>query len=254
MSIYKISFSYDGTNFFGWQKQPDQRTIQGEIEKVLQKISKSEQVQVVGCGRTDAGVHAISQITRVTIPIDIGPQELMRGLNSLLPQEIRVNSADYCCADFQPVFDAKLKTYRYVFSLKKEVNPFLKNYVTYLGRELDIELMREAGQLFVGEHDFEGFSTKGTVVKTTVREIVDYKILEEELTFGPGAKETVLVFEITGTGFLKQMVRLVVSAIWSFSEGKINREDIEAQLQSPSASKLAPTAPPNGLYLVNVVY
>lgn len=254
MSIYKTTFSYDGSKYFGWQKQVDQRTIQGEIEKVLIKLSKSQDIQVVGCGRTDTGVHATCQITRLTMPINIGPEELRKALNSLLPLDIRAISCESCNEDFQPVYDAKLKTYRYLFSPKKDINPFLKDYVTYLGKELNLEKLREACVIFQGEHDFVGFSTKGTPVKTTVRKIKSCSVSEITLSYGAGLSEQVYLFEIKGSGFLKQMVRLIVSAVWSYAEGKISKGDIENQFTHPDASKLAPTAPPNGLYLHHVDY
>ncbi|WP_412470411.1 MULTISPECIES: tRNA pseudouridine(38-40) synthase TruA [unclassified Halobacteriovorax] len=254
MSIYKVTFSYDGTNYFGWQKQIGQQSIQGEIERVLKQISKSDELQVVGCGRTDTGVHAVYQVTRITLAIDIDPKALMRALNSQLPEEIRVIDSEFAPEDFQPVFNSKSKTYRYVFSLKRESNPFLKNYVTYLGKQLSLDKLNEACQLFIGEHNFEGFSTKGTPVKSTVRRVTSCAIRESQMSYGPGLQEDVLILEITGNGFLKQMVRLIVSSIWSYAQGKISKEVIVKQLTEPSTEKVAPTAPPQGLFLVKVEY
>ncbi|EPZ49482.1 tRNA pseudouridine(38-40) synthase [Bacteriovorax sp. BAL6_X] len=254
MSIYKVTFSYDGTDYFGWQKQIGQQSIQGEIEKVLKQLSKSDDIQVVGCGRTDTGVHAISQVTRVTLPIEIDPKALMRALNSQLPEAIKVLDSEYAPDDFQPVFNAESKTYRYVFSIKKQPNPYLRNYVTYLGNDLELDKLNEACQLFIGEHDFEGFSTKGTPVKSTIRKVTSCYVFESEMSYGPGLKENVFIMEITGNGFLKQMVRLIVSSIWSYAQGKISREVIVGQLTTPSVKKVAPTAPPQGLFLVKVEY
>lgn len=257
MNTYKVTFSYNGTGFFGWQKQVDQKSIQGEIEKVVLKISKSkntQDIQVVGCGRTDAGVHAVKQVTRIRMPLSIEEDNLKNALNSLLPNSIKAIEVENVEDDFQPVFDAKLKTYRYVFHTKKEPNPFLKDTVAYIGRELELDKMNDACKLFIGKHDFEGFSTKGTPVKSTIREVTVCHVFKEQATYGPGLIEDIYIFEVKGSGFLKQMVRLLVSAIWFYAEGKITKEDILTQLSNPSENKIAPTAPPQGLYLFDVQY
>lgn len=254
MNTYKITFSYNGSGFFGWQKQIDQKSIQGEIEKVVQKISKSQDIQVVGCGRTDAGVHAVKQVTRVKMPLKIEEDSLKNALNSLLPESIRASHVEMAHDDFQPVYDAKSKTYRYVFSLKKIANPFLKDTVSFIGKDINLTKMNEACKIFIGRHDFEGFSTKGTPVKTTIREITRCHIFKENINYGPGLSEDVYIFEVSGSGFLKQMVRLVVSAVWSYAEGKIEERDILNQFNNPSENKIAPTAPPQGLYLFDVQY
>lgn len=254
LNTYRVTFSYNGASYFGWQKQVGQRSIQGEIEKVIQKVSKSEDIQVVGCGRTDTGVHAVKQVTRIRMPLSIEAENLKNALNSLLPDSIKAIDAMECSDDFQPVFDAKNKTYRYIFSLNKDVIPFLRETITFIGKDISLEKMKEACEVFVGEHNFEGFSTKGTPVKSTIRKITSCNVFRDEISYGPGLKESVFIFEVSGNGFLKQMVRLLMSSIWSYAEGKIDAGDIREQLLNPKETKIAPTAPPQGLYLFDVKY
>ena len=255
MNTYKATFSYDGSLYYGWQKQPDQKSIQGTIEIVLSKLAKSNNVSVIGSGRTDAGVHALTQVTKLTIPFEIEKGALKRGLNSLLPNEIRCVDLDVCSDSFQPVFDAKLKTYRYYFSNSPILNPIYYKKITHLKNKIDIEKAEEVLSTFVGEKDFVNFSTKGTPVKTTIRRVVSCELKKVENPSYLGVEEEDLFYiEIIGDGFLKQMVRLIVGAIFSYAEGKISKELIASFFEEKKTNKVAPTAPPDGLYLYHVKY
>jgi tRNA pseudouridine38-40 synthase len=255
LTFYKLVIRYDGTNYYGWQKQPNQKTIQGEIEKVITQITKGSDFQVIGSGRTDTGVHALCQVVKVSVDSGIEAEQLHRALNSLLPDDIYVISLETVSENFQPVFDAKRKTYKYYFSISKDIYPTLRNQLTYLKiRDFDIDKAKDACRTFVGEHDFANYQNVGTPVKSTIREVFSFDIEKVDQAVNHIWPEDTYVISCTGNGFLKQMVRLMVAAVWSCAQSKITVTDIQESLKNPKSDKLAPTAPPQGLYLHEVVY
>jgi len=255
LNYYRATVSYKGSSFNGWQKQPDHSSVQGEIEKVLSKISNSDidSIQVIGSGRTDTGVHALGQVIRLATPLKIECAALKKGMNSLLHKDIKVKKLSLCTESFNPVFDAREKEYHYYFSISKDVSPHYQDLITFLNYDVDLDLMNKASRLFVGEHDFENFRTVGTPVKSTVRKIVECKIerVEQEFLDFP---EDVFVLKIKGNGFLKQMVRLIISSIWSVGASRKSIDDLREYMLTHNPQKFAPTAPPQGLYLVQVSY
>lgn len=254
MKFYKGIVQYKGTKYFGWQKQPDQRTIQGELEKVVSKLNSNSEIQVIGSGRTDTGVHAVGQAIKITMPKNFEPLKLKKALNSLLDEDINILSLEECDDDFQPVFSAKSKTYKYYFSTSKNKLPQFNDLITYLDFELDMSLVNLACKEFVGEKDFVNFHTVGTPVKTTVREVTECRIEKVEASGHVLYPEDTYVLVISGNGFLKQMVRLIMSAIWSVGRGKTSIEQLQASFGARLSQKLGPTAPPQGLYLFEVKY
>lgn len=255
MNIYKITVSYKGTRYQGFQVQSAGQTIQGEINSALKVLSKSEDVKSVGSGRTDAGVHALAQVMRIEIPVDIPSENLARAMNSMLPEDIRVLDAVITTKDFHPIFSAKSKEYNYVFSTDQMLSPFANDLVTYFPGDLDIELMKKGCQLFCGEHDFINYQCVGTEVESTVRKILSCDLVKLDST-GHWKNFTgeYYVLKIVGNGFLKQMVRLLMGALVSLGKGKITLEDLEKSLKTPLKNRLGPTAPPQGLYLKEVHY
>jgi tRNA pseudouridine38-40 synthase len=256
LSFYKLTLRYNGFGFQGWQKQSHtDQTIQGHLNKALEKISKSSEIHTIGSGRTDSGVHALAQIVRAEIPLEIDPIGLLKALNSHLPESIECIQCEKSSNEFNPVFDAKEKTYRYIFSLEGRRNPHFSNIVTFLDRDLDIEKMKLACKSYIGEHDFADFFTTGTEVKSTVRKIYscELKKIENQNFFGDISKEY-FQFEVVGSGFLKQMVRLMVGTLWNIGQGKVSIEELGDKLAKPNGEKLAPVAPPQGLYLHSVKY
>jgi len=254
LNYYKAIVQYKGTSFYGWQKQPDQKSIQGELEKVLKKLSSSDDVHVIGSGRTDAGVHSIGQTIRIAMPKSMEVQRLQRALNGLLPEQIKVTQIEESSDQFQPVFDAKSKTYKYYFSTEKHQLPHMAELLTYLDFEIDLEKANEACQVFIGEKDFVNFHTVGTPVKTTVRKVTECrveKVCPENHSLFP---ENTYVLIISGNGFLKQMVRLIMSSIWAVARGRVEIEQLQNAFDSKLDQKIAPTAPPQGLYLFKVEY
>lgn len=254
LKFYKAIVQYKGTHFYGWQKQPDQRTIQGELEKVVSQLNSNSEVQVIGSGRTDTGVHAIGQAIKITMEKSFEPEKLKKALNSLLDNDIKVSSLEECTDDFQPVFSAHSKTYKYFFSVSKNQLPQYNELITYLDFDLDMNLVDLACKEFVGEKDFVNFHTVGTPVKTTVREVTECRVEKVDTTGHLLYPEDTYVLVISGNGFLKQMVRLIMSAVWSVGRGKTTIEQLQASFDTTLNQKLAPTAPPQGLYLFEVKY
>jgi tRNA pseudouridine38-40 synthase len=256
LSFYKLVLRYNGFGYQGWQKQAHtEETIQGQLENSLRKISKSNEIHTIGSGRTDSGVHAIAQVVRAELPLEIEGKSLLKALNSHLPPSIECLDCEKSSEDFNPVFDAKEKTYQYIFSLEGRRNPHLANLITFIDKDLDLELMKEACKVYVGKHDFSDFYTTGTEVSSTVREIFSCKLskVENRSFFGDLSKE-LYIFEVTGSGFLKQMVRLMVGTLWNIGQSKVSLSDLSEKLKSPNGKKLAPVAPPHGLYLKSVKY
>jgi len=250
LNTYKIKISYNGTSFFGWQVQPQQRTIQGELNKALVKICKSNDIKSVGSGRTDAGVHAREQVARIDLPIQLPCGALLAGINSLIDKDIRVLSVEVCDDQFHPIFSAYAKEYVYLLNTDTIQSAFSKNFVTHFPYHLNYEDMLIACKLFEGEYDFLPFSTKGTAVKTTIRRIFDCSIAVKKDRFLGQYYQ----ISVVGNGFLKQMVRLLVGAIVAVGRGKINIFDIEELLTCGEDRKISAVAPANGLYLNKVFY
>lgn len=252
-NYYQLELSYDGHSYFGWQIQPNIKTIQGELNRALEEICKSG-VRTTGAGRTDSGVHALKQFVKVECGLEIKPVALKKALNALLPQDIRVLSCDFSSSNFRPTNDAKSKTYFYLFSNEKEVNPFQTHYLSNISYQLDFDLMRKACQLFIGKHDFADFRCVGTEVATTVREIYYCELSGPHNDNLSGVFPRYYKIEIKGNGFLKQMVRLIVGAIWNVGRKKITLEEISRALSAPSGKHIGVVAPPTGLYKSQVSY
>lgn len=259
LNTYKLILQYKGTNYLGFQIQPTGQTIQGELNKALKILSKSENIKSIGSGRTDSGVHAFAQVVRIEIPVDIPEESLARAINSFLPLDIRVTSASSCTNEFHPIFSARSKEYNYIFSNQQSISPFAGDLVTLFPFELEIERMKEGCKLFCGEHDFINFQCTGTEVESTVRHVYSCELIHCQSS-GHWAHmlSDYYIFKVVGNGFLKQMVRLMMGALWSLGRGKITLEDLEKSLitpmTSPLAKRLGATAPPQGLYLKEVHY
>lgn len=255
MNIYKIIVQYKGTHYQGFQVQSTGATIQGEINSALRVLSKSDEVKSVGSGRTDAGVHALAQVMRVEIPVDIPVQNFVRAMNSNLPDDIRVISASAATKEFHPIFSAQSKEYNYVFTTDEVISPFARELMSHFPGNLDIKMMRKGCQIFCGEYDFINYQCVGTEVESTVRKILSCELVrfESEGHWGNLAGEY-YVLKIVGNGFLKQMVRLIMGALLNLGKGKITLEDLEKSLKTPLKNRLGATAPPQGLYLKEVHY
>ena len=241
----KITLSYDGTNYHGWQKQKDKITVQEEIENALYKIT-GEKIKTVGSGRTDAGVHAKNQVAHFTVNNkNIPPKNYAKALNTALPQDIKVLKSERVNDGFDASRSAKKKTYEYNFYLSDTVLPLLDRYSEKISPKTDVEKIKEIVNVFVGEHDFKGYCASNGSAKTTVRNIYDVKVIKKGIN---------LRLEITGNGFLYNMVRNVFGACLCYADGKITKEEIIKSLTDGIKPQKTKTLAAKGLTLKKVVY
>lgn len=250
--FYKISTEYRGKQYCGWQIQPVDKTIQGEINRCLQKLCNSQDVQTLGASRTDAGVHALEQVFKASIPLKLPPKAVIDGLNGMLPGDIKILDAKVSDAHFHPLRDALWKEYIYLFSPEKET-PFSRELLAQSPKALDFELMREGAKLFLGTHDFSNFRCTGTEVPTTTREILEIE-LNLKHAKGPWGDFEYYALTIKGTGFLKQMARLIMGSLWNLGRGKITLQELEDAIFMRVNKKVGPVAPPMGLYLKKIQF
>jgi len=247
MKNIKLTVAYDGTEYHGFQKQKGTElpTIQSVLEQCLFKLSKKS-IEIIGAGRTDAGVHARGQVINFQcenwyVPIKKTPL----ALNSLLPKDIVVRKAELVPFDFHARFSAVCKTYSYIIYNAKIPDPFIVRFALHEPRKLDVEGMRTAAQHLIGKHDFNSFCAKGTSVKTTIRTLMNADINKEQ-------EQIKLTF--SADGFLYNMVRIMVGTLMQVGLGKIKHEDIKYILHIKDRRSAGPTVPPQGLFLEKVIY
>ena len=241
---FLIKFSYDGTLFIGFQRQPNKRTVQGEIERALKEINNSKKVNLVATGRTDKKVHAMCQYAHCDLDVKITGNGLKRALNSKLPDDIHIISTKTVDKDFNARYQVKEKTYKYLLNMG-EYNPCARNYIYQYCHSLDIDNMKDCIKAFMGEHDFRALVTENKERENCVRTITNTTIKEEN---------DILEITFTGNGFLKYQVRNMVGLLIRAGENKIKREDIVKIIESKDRTKTGKTAPAEGLYLVNIKY
>ena len=245
MRNIRITIEYDGKNFAGWQAQPNKESIQQSIEDSIFEIT-GERVELVGSGRTDAGVHALGQVANFHTNSKIEIEKVPYAINSKLPKSIVVHKAEEVEDRFHSRYNCKQKTYRYVIN-NSEFPSALNRYREYhMPYKLDFDEMKEAIKKFEGEHDFKAFkSSGGKDKKTTVRTLTRCEIKKE------GTK---IIIELTGNGFLYNMVRIISGTIVDVGLGKIKASEISGIIESKDRRKAGKTLPPHGLYLVEVKY
>ncbi len=244
---YLITFSYDGTNFSGYQKQPRERTVQQELEKVLKQLNDNKKVEVHASGRTDAKVHALNQKAHFDIEVKITEEKLQKGMNSLLPEDIYIKKVEKVSDDFHARFNAIGKEYIYQINMG-EYNPLERNYVYQYNKKLDIFEMERAMKYLEGTHNFKSFTKTDEEKNDYVRTLSQTNILRDSKDL----QKITLVF--IGTGFLRYMVRNIVGTLIEIGEGKRKSEDIISILEQEDRTKAGKTADPEGLYLKNVFY
>jgi tRNA pseudouridine38-40 synthase len=243
----KILVSYDGTDYHGWQVQPGLPTIQGALEEVISGI-EGRAVQVAGSGRTDAGVHALGQVAAFSIENPIPVDNLRRAVNRLLPRDIRVLQVEEAALDFHPRFQARRKTCEYRIFRGEICSPFERRYVCHYPYPLDVEEMIGLAPLLEGEHDFKAFAAsddRDELEASKVRTICCSRL---ELA---GER---LIYRVTGSGFLKHMVRNIVGVLLEAGKGNVDRAGLLARLEPSCAIPPGPTAPARGLFLMSVDY
>lgn len=256
MNTYKAVIEYLGTEFNGFQKQnTGVPTIQNTLENCLRKITGGE-ASTIGSGRTDTGVHARGQVIKISIEKDIPEEGLKKALNDLLPLSITIRELEKCSEDFHPIRDSLQKEYRYRFVFNQTLDPMLKQMVTNFYGEADVEKMKAGAKHFLGEHDFQNYQTVGTDVDSTVRTISCCEIRPLTLQSSAfGTELEVLELRVVGTGFLKQMVRLIMGTLLEYGKGKLSEQQIIDSLKGPKLKQhLGPVARPEGLILYQVDY
>lgn len=240
---YLIKFSYDGTNYSGFQAQSGLDTIQGRMEDALSKVN-DKPTNLVATGRTDKGVHALCQCAHADIDVDINEYKLKRALNSNLPEDIHVIETKQVSDDFHARYNIKSKEYKYIINLG-EYNPLERNYVFQYNYKLNIEAIKEAIKLFEGTHDFRAFVTDNKEKENCVRTIFSTNV---------ECENNKVIITFTGNGFLRYQVRNMVGYLIKVGENKVLPNSIIDVLESKDRTKTGKTAPAEGLYLCKVQY
>lgn len=243
MRNIKITYRYDGSMFYGFQRQPEKRTVQGEIEKILNIVLKTE-IDMISSGRTDRGVHALVQVSNFYTESNIPIERLRYVLKRGLPMDIELLDIEEVQENFNSRFDAKSRGYRYIISWEK--NPFKSRYETYVNRKIEIDRFLEILQPLVGIHDFNNFRLSDCGSKTSIREI--YSIDIERID------EFRIAIDILGSSFLKSQIRIIVGTALDIYFGIRDKEYLKEMLENPNKKFVRKVAEPYGLYLSNVNY
>lgn len=232
-------------NLIGWQKQPDKLNIQGTIEKAIEEIT-GEEVDLTASGRTDRGVHALGQVANFKTNSNIPVEKIPVAINTKLKKSIRILSAEEVDEKFHSRLTCKKKTYRYIINNSQYGTAIYRNLETHIPMKLNVEKMKEAVKYFEGEHDFKAFKASGTSSKSSVRTIHKADVIQM-----PNDK---IYIELTGNGFLYNMVRIIAGTLVDVGTGKIEPKEIKDIIKSEKRENAGKTLPPQGLYLVKVEY
>ena len=247
---YKLTLQYDGTDFHGWQIQGDERTVQGELMRVLALLD-GRSVVVNGSGRTDAGVHAEGQVASVHLRREMSPLKLCAAINGNLARDVRVIAAEVAADDFHARFSARGKTYCYRIFNAQVISPFWFRYAQHEARSLDTERMRACGRLFLGQHDWTAFSSAQSDAQTRVRNITQLEVREAWDERGRGR---MIEITVSADGFLRYMVRAIAGTLLEVGLGRLDEESVERAIKGGERRLVGATAPACGLTLMNVQY
>lgn len=258
---FKIILEYDGTNFFGWQKQTNKRTIQGKIEKILSRIL-NQKITITGSGRTDTGVHAFAQVANFHADTNILPTDIQKGFNSLIkPQEIVIKECDIVNKDFHAQYNAIAKEYHYHILNTKDPCAINRQYSWHIKQSLDIRAMNKCCKALIGVHDFASFENTGSTRTSSIREVFSFKVISLK------CDKNRIVFKICAQGFLKGMVRNLIGTIVLTGLEKTSKKLKNAKrknritflefvkiLKAKDRAKAGIKAPAQGLFLKKVFY
>ncbi len=244
---YKMKIAYDGTRYYGWEHQPDKETIQGKLENVIARMLDVpvDSFKIIGAGRTDAGVHARAMVASVVLDTDMDPTEMRDYMNRYLPDDIAVTDVRLASDRFHARYNAKGKTYQYLI-FDGPVKPvFNRKYYTPLDEELDVEAMQRAASYLQGEHDFKSFCGNSHMKKSTVRNVDKIEIRRSK---------GYIYCTFHGTGFLQNMVRILVGTLIEVGYHRMEPEQMPEILEAKNRRAAGPTAPARGLSLIKVDY
>src|SRR5437867_2475740 len=266
MPTYKITIAYDGTDFVGWQRQASGTSVQGLIEDALRELDGRD-VAVVGAGRTDAGVHALGQVAGFSLQRIFPADTILRALNARLPESVRVLAAEESADTFHARFGARTTTYRYRIWNAPIASPFERRYAWHVLERLDVVAMAAAARLLEGRHDFAAFQASGGATATTERTVFSSLVLRQaqderrqmsshanSLVVSLSNHEPALIYEISGDGFLRHMVRTIVGTLVEIGRGRRPSAWMAEVLASRDRGLAGQTAPSDGLFLVRVDY
>jgi len=240
----RLTVAYDGTNYHGWQRQPNATTVEETLKTAIERILDHD-VKIIGGARTDTGVHAMGQVINFETIKTIDHTSLSRGLNSMLPRDIRIREAHDADPAFHARYSARSKIYVYCILSQRHNSPFLTRYVLHDPHPLNLALMRRSAKILMGEHDFSAFKKKDELYRNPVREVK---------RIGVATRGSVIYVIIEATGFLRYMVRNIVGTLLLVGHDRINPADFEAILESRDREKAGPTAPAHGLFLREIKY
>ncbi len=244
MNRYIFELSYNGKNFFGWQRQPRQISVQEEIENALYKLNRNHEIPVVGCGRTDTGVHAKQYVLHVDLEAGFFNENLIFKLNRMLPESISIQKIEQVKPDFHARFDARSRTYRYFLHQKKD--PFNTDFSLYFPAAIDIDKMNEAARFLIGKQDFTSLSKLHTDVKTNICNVT--------LAHWVKVSDHQMYFEITADRFLRNMVRATVGTLLEVGTGKMEVSEFPLILGQKDRAAAKSSAPGHALFLWEVLY
>jgi tRNA pseudouridine38-40 synthase len=257
MRMLKLTVAYDGAGYVGWQRQANGISIQGLIEEAIARV-EGHDVTLTGAGRTDAGVHALGQVASVRITSAITCEGYVRALNTILPPDIRVRCVEDVPAAFHARFDVRAKTYRYRVLNAPIASPFDVRYAWHVNYALDVDAMRAALALCIGEHDFSAFQARGSSIRETVRTIhaagITQTVGGEAWPVLDAEHASLLAISVTGDGFLRHMVRTLVGTLVEVGRGRWPPAELGRIVAAQDRSQAGPTAPAQGLFLVEVAY
>ena len=242
---FKLIIEYDGSSYHGWQRQKNRKTIQGEIEKAIMTIT-GKKIALTGSGRTDAGVHAFGQVANFYCDTEISPEVFQRGLNGLMPKDIIIKECNTVNEKFHARYDAKTKTYRYRILNRTTPAAICRQYAWFIKKKLDLDAMQSAILHIIGTNDFKAFEGAGSPRSSTKRRVINAGLQQKEKEY--------LIFEIEADGFLRFMVRNIVGTLLDVGLCKITPDDFKKILLSKDRNLAGATAPPHGLFLMNVKY
>lgn len=247
---YKLTIQYDGTDFHGWQIQNGLRTVQGELTRAL-TLLEGRPVVVHGSGRTDAGVHAEGQVASVRIERALTPEKMRSAINGNVDDDVRVMLVERTADDFHARYSAIQKTYLYRIVNGPVVSPFWRRYAHHEARKLDLDRMMAGARLFVGKHDWTGFSAAQSDVENRIRTITDISVTKSE---DNRSRCPMIEIKVAADGFLRYMVRTISGALLALGREEIDGKQILAAIQTGVRPLLAATAPACGLTLLSVDY